>query len=74
MKKEIYYIYKNDDGTFGRVVKFENYTFYGFEDGKWIEMPDLVRIFFEVTNFEEISKEEAEKAIEEELKRKKEVN
>ena len=66
MKKEIYYIYRNDDGTTGRIAKFSNCLFYSFDDGVWVENANLIRIFFEITNFEEISKEEAEKIIKEE--------
>lgn len=62
--KEIYYVYKADDGTLGRIAKrTSNGIYYGWEKGKWIEMPNLIKIELEITNYEKITKEEAERLI-----------
>ena len=62
-KKEIYYVYKSEDGFIGRVAKFVDNIPYGWDNGKWIYMPGLIKIQFEVTDYYEISKEEAEQII-----------
>ena len=67
--KEKYYIYKKDDGSNGTIAKFSNGLFYKYESGKWIETPELIKIFFEITNYEEIDEKELEKAIRGESKK-----
>ena len=65
LKNELYYVYTSDSGKLGRVVKIADKRAYGYnsESKEWEEMPSLIRILFEDTNFEPISKEEAEKLI-----------
>jgi hypothetical protein len=36
---------------------------YGWENGRWVSMPGLIKIRFEITDYEEISKEEAMRLI-----------
>lgn len=38
---------------------------YGYEGGAWVYMPSLIKILFEITDYEEISEEEAREIIEE---------
>ena len=59
--KADYYVLKLDDGGYGRVAKKEDALWYGWEKSKWIEMPDLAKIEFDVTDYVEISKEEADR-------------
>jgi hypothetical protein len=71
--KELYYVYISDDGTIGRVAKRgADRLYYGWDNGKWIEMPGLIKIEFDITNYREISKEEAERIIKEQDKETKE--
>ena len=65
MDKELYYVYKTDSGKLGRVAKIVDGLAYGYDSEikDWVEMPDLIRIQLEDTNFEPISKEEAERLI-----------
>ena len=58
--KEVYYVCKVN-GENRRVAKFVDSIPYGWEKDKWIEMPGLISIKEDVTDFEEISKKEAEK-------------
>ena len=58
--KEVYYVYRKKDNSIGRIAKrAKDGKYYGYEKGTWIEMPGLKKIEFEVTDYEEISKEEA---------------
>ena len=59
MKKQ-YYVYYRDDGTIGRIAKFEDNLFYGYEKGDWVEMPGLIKIHFDITDYEEIDENEVE--------------
>ena len=63
--KETYYVYRGDNGEIGRIAKFVGAVPYGWdkEKGEWVEMPRLIKIKFEITNYEEISKDEAERLI-----------
>lgn len=63
--KETYYVYRSDDGELGRVAKIVGSNAYGYdkEKNEWVSMPRLIKILFEVTNYEKISKEEAERLI-----------
>lgn len=63
--KELYYVHR-DEGKVTRIAKKENGLYYGYEKGKWVEMPGLIKIEFEITDYEEITKEEAERLIKEE--------
>ena len=61
--KTIYYVYKNEKNIPKRVAKKEGAIWYGFEKNKWKEMPELAKIEWDITDYQEISKEEAEKFI-----------
>ena len=64
-KKEIYYVNVSDDGVIGRIAKFDGVIPYGYDEEKneWIEMPSLIKIKFDITDYEEITKEQAERLI-----------
>lgn len=57
-----YYVYRKN-GRIGRIAKITNSCAYGYEDGRWVEMPGLIRIKFDDTDFEDISQKEAEELI-----------
>ena len=63
--KEIYYVYVSDNGFIGRVAKFVDGHPYGYDEdaGDWVFMPGLVKIKFDITDYEEITKEQAERLI-----------
>lgn len=63
--KETYYVYRSDSGVLGRVAKIVGVNAFGWDKEKkeWVEMPSLLKIKFEITNFDEITKEEAEALI-----------
>lgn len=59
----LYFVYY-DEGTPTRVAKIEDLSVaYGWENGKWEEMPSLMKIVNDITDYEEITKAEAEKII-----------
>lgn len=62
IKRALYFVYYDDEGKPTRVAKIEDVA-YGWQDGKWEYMPNLIKIINEITDYEEISKEEAEKII-----------
>ena len=67
--KEVYYVYVSSRGKLGRVAKrTEGKKYYGWDNGKWILMPQLRSMEYDITNFEEITKEEAYRIIKEEIK------
>lgn len=58
-KRTDYYVYYCD-GRPTRVAKIEDgCCAYGWENGRWVSMPGLIKIRFEITDYEEISREEA---------------
>lgn len=57
-----YYVYRNN-GRVGRIAKITSGCAYGYEDGRWVAMPGLIKIQFDITDFEHISQKEAEKLI-----------
>ena len=60
---ETYYVYRNN-GEVTRIAKIVDRALaYAWGDGKWVEMPGLLKIINDVTDYEEISKEEAENLI-----------
>ena len=62
-KRTDYYVYYCD-GRPTRVAKIEDGSCaYGWENGRWVSMPGLIKIRFEITDYEEISKEEAMRLI-----------
>lgn len=63
--KELYYVYRKNDGSTGRIAKFADGLYYGYEKGEWVSMPELIKIQEEITDYEEIDKAEAEKLIKE---------
>ena len=63
--KSIYYVYRDGDKIY-RVARIDNGSLaYGYEGGKWVYMPSLIKIQNEITDYEEISEDEANKLIEE---------
>ena len=68
-KKTAYYVYRNEDGSTGRLAMFGyvdgKYGPHGYVPGKgWEFMPGLGKILWEVTSYEEISEAEAKKIME----------
>ena len=63
--KEIYYVCVNDDGFIGRIAKFEGVIPYGYDEeaGDWAYMPCLAKIRFDITDYEEIIREQEERLI-----------
>lgn len=61
--KEFYYVLK-EKSIPKRVAKKENGIWYGFEKDDWKEMPQLIKIEEDVTDYEKISKAKAESFIE----------
>ena len=59
-KKDRYYVYKHD-GKVTRIAKIGDDGAYGWQDGKWVFMPGLRKIEWEITDYENISQEEAER-------------
>lgn len=59
--KEKYYVYVSSNGELGRAAKrTSDGKYYGWEKGEWVEMPNLKRMEFDITNFEEITKKQLE--------------
>ena len=55
---------KDEDGEFIRLVKHNvpGRNFFAWEDGEWVKEPGLIKTVYDVdSNYEEISKEEAER-------------
>ena len=60
----LYYAYKSN-GHVGRIAKQEPWgVFWGWENGQWVEMPSLCKITYEITDYEDITEEEAMRLIE----------
>lgn len=57
---ETYYVYRRN-GEVTRIAKIVDRSLaYGWDNGEWVEMPNLLKIINDITDFEEISKEEAD--------------
>ncbi len=64
MLMTVYYVNWGDDGTAGRIAKYDDGVFYGWQDGQWVHMPSLAKIEWDVTaDYSEITEEEAMKLI-----------
>ena len=62
--KEKYFVCKRKDGSVSRVAKrTEGKKYYGWDGKKWILMPQLRSIEYDITAFDEVSKEEAERCL-----------
>lgn len=60
----LYYAYKSD-GYVGRIAKQDPWgVYWGWENGEWVKMPSLIKISYEITDYETISEEEAMRLIE----------
>ncbi|MBO4219406.1 MAG: hypothetical protein J5933_00575 [Clostridia bacterium] len=60
----LYYAYKSN-GYVGRIAKQDPWgVFWGWENGQWVKMPSLYKITYEITNYEDITEEEAMHLIE----------
>ena len=60
----LYYAYRFN-GHVGRIAKQEPWgVFWGRENGQWVEMPGLCKITYEITDYEDITEEEAMRLIE----------
>lgn len=58
---ETFYVLRKN-GAVKRIAKIvDNALAYAWENGQWIPMAGLLKIQNEVTDYEEISKEEAER-------------
>ena len=54
-----YYV-RRYDGKVTRLAKIEDHINpYGYVDGKWESMNSLIKILYEITDFDEITEEEA---------------
>lgn len=63
--KERYYVTYHDDGSVARLAKIDDVTAYGWENGKWVEMPGLISIEWDATrDYYEITKDQADGLIE----------
>lgn len=52
------------NGELKRLAKIEdNAVAYGYEGGSWVNMPDLLKIINDITDYDEISEDEANKII-----------
>lgn len=60
--QEKFYVLKRD-GEVRRIAKISDGSAYGYEDGNWQPMQHLMKIQWDDTDFEEISKEEANNLI-----------
>ena len=61
----LYYAYKYD-GKVGRIAKQEPWgVFWGWENGEWVKMPSLMKITWDITDYECIGEEEAMQLIRE---------
>ena len=62
-----FYVHKLD-GKVTRLARLggteKDFGAYGYENGKWVEMPGLWKIENDITDYEEISAEEAKKLME----------
>ena len=64
MQKQTQYFVYRSHGRVGRVAKFVDGLYpYGWDKGKWVFMPGLIKIKFDITDYEEITKKEALKLI-----------
>ena len=61
-KKVRYYVHKYD-GKVTRIAKIGDDGAYGWQDGKWVSMPGLHKIEWDITDFEDITQEAAERLI-----------
>jgi hypothetical protein len=60
-----YYVLRQS-GEVRRLAKIvDNSRAYGYEGGAWVDMSNLLRILYEITDYEEISEAEARAIIEE---------
>lgn len=63
--KELYYVrdWGNGVKTFAKIDGVDAYS-YDIEKKEWVVNQDMIKIQFEVTDYDEISKEEFEKMVE----------
>lgn len=60
---DTYWVYYRN-GNPHRIVKIvDRSSAYVYEDGKWVSRQSLIKILQDTTDFEEITKEEAEQLI-----------
>lgn len=64
-QKETYYVNVSDGGHIGRIAKFADGVPYGYDEeaGDWAYMPCLAKIRFDITDYEEIIREQEERLI-----------
>jgi hypothetical protein len=63
MNKTRYFVLRIN-GDLKRLAKIEdNALAYGYEGGSWVSMPDLLKIINDITDYDEISEDEANKII-----------
>lgn len=63
MNKTRYFVLRIN-GDLKRLAKIEdNALAYGYEGGDWVSMPDLLKIINDITDYDEISEDEANKII-----------
>lgn len=62
-EKEHYYIFKNGDEV-SVIAKISDGIPYEYESGKWVFAPRLAKIQYDDTDYDEISKAELDKLIE----------
>ena len=62
MKRKTYYVCKDGDRLCSLAVYSDGLP-YAYKDGKWVFTPSLAKIQHEITDYEEISEEVANKLI-----------
>lgn len=58
----MYYVYRRN-GEVRRIAKISNGSAYAYIKSEWVSMQGLIKIQHDITDFEEITKEEVEKLI-----------
>ena len=67
-KKYRYYVHKYE-GKVTRIARLGSDGAFGWDGFRWVEIPGLCKIEWEVTDYDDITKEEAEKLIADERAR-----
>ena len=65
MAKKTYYVEKKADGKIADFVKIEDGVAYAwnFKKKDWVESPSMIKIVFDMTEFDEIGEAEANEII-----------
>lgn len=58
-----YYVFRRN-GKVRRIAKITSGCAFGYEHGRWIPIPGLIKIQHEITDFDEVSADEVKQMIE----------